>query len=415
MTEMKRSIFEEGEQVGQGSLSIDPASLYRAFEQVKDGRKAKGKRYPLALILTLLMLGKLAGETTINGIVDWIKERKGMLKELLNWPKGFPVNSTYSVALAACDGQELAQVIAQVLIKARAEEERDAQAGRVPLGMPTEEQLIHTAMDGKTLRGTLGHAKEEQPAVHLLSLYECESGMVLTQEAVKSKENEITASIAFLHPLLVKGRIISSDAMHTQKKWCAGVDAYDGYYLTVAKENQPGVLQDLVDFFADKELDGGEWQYHREVHKGHGRLEVREIWTSTQMNEWFEGEWAGIAQIFKIRRYVKKGEQEHEEIVYGFTNLPRKKAGAKRLLALNQRHWYIENRLHYRRDVTLGEDACQVRVKGAPQALAALNGGILAFMDWLQVTNVASQMRHFCAHPHHALQLLLGALSPQNG
>lgn len=195
---------------------------------MKDGRKQKGKRYPLALILTLLMLGKLAGETTINGIVDWIKERKGMLKQLLNWPKGFPVNSTYSVAEASCDGQELAQVIAQVLIKARAEEQRGAEAGRVPIGMPTEEQLIHTAMDGKTLRGTLGHAKEEQPAVHLLSLYECESGMVLSQEAVKSKENEITAAIAFLHPLLVKGRIISSDAMQTQKKWCAGVDAYDG-------------------------------------------------------------------------------------------------------------------------------------------------------------------------------------------
>jgi predicted transposase YbfD/YdcC len=271
-------------------------------------------------------------------------------------------------------------------------------------------------MDGKTLRGTLGHAnQEEQPPVHLVSLYECESGIVLSQEAVKSKENEITASAAFLHPVLVKGRIISTDAMHTQKKWCAGVDAYDGYYLVIAKENQPGVLQDLIDFFADKDLDGGEWQYHREVQKGHGRLEVREIWTSTQMNEWFEREWAGIAQIFKIRRYVKKGEKEHEEIVYGFTNLPRKKAGAKRLLGLNQRHWHIENRLHYRRDVTLGEDACQVRIKGAPQALAALNGGILALMDWLHVTNVASAMRHFCAHPHEALQLLLGALSQQNG
>ncbi len=412
---MELSIFDGGEQVSQGSISIDPASLYRAFEQVKDGRKQKGKRYPLALMLTLLMLGKLAGETTIHGIVDWIKERKALLKKLLNWPKGFPVNSTYSAALAACDGQELAQAIAHVLIKARAAEERAAQARRVPTGMQAEEKLIHTAMDGKTLRGTLGHGKEEQPAVHLLALYECESGIVLTQAALKSKENEITAAIAFLHPLLVKGRIISSDAMHTQKKWCAGVDAYDGYYLVIAKENQPGVLQDLIDFFADKQLDGGEWEYHPEVHKGHGRLEVREIWTSTQMNEWFEGEWAGIAQIFKIRRYVKKGEQEHEEIVYGFTNLPRNKARAKRLLALNQKHWHIENRLHYRRDVTLGEDACQVRVKGAPQALAALNGGILAFMDWLQLTNVASQMRHFCAHPHQALQLLLGALSRQNG
>ena len=414
MTDMELSIFDADQQVRADLRSLDPASLYCAFEQVKDGRKAKGQRYPLALLLTLLMLGKLAGETTIAGIVDWIKERKGLLKQLLNWPKGFPVNSTYSAALAACDGQELAQVIAQVLIKARAQEERDAEPGRVSTGMQAEKRLIHTAMDGKTLRGTLGHANEGQPAVHLLSLYECESGIVLSQEAVKSKENEITASIAFLHPVLVKGRIISTDAMHTQKKWCAGVHAYDGYYLVIAKENQPGVRQDLIDFFADKDLDGGEWAYHREVQKGHGRLEIREIWTSTQMNAWFEGEWAGIAQIFKIRRYVKKGEQEHEEIVYGFTNLPRKKAGAKRLLALNQKHWYIENRLHWRRDVTLGEDACQVRVKGAPQALAALNGGILAFMDWLHVTNVASQMRHFCAHPEEALQLLLGALSRHN-
>src|SRR5947207_13466260 len=164
MTEMKRSIFDEGEQVGQGSLSIDPACLERAFEHVKDGRKKKGQRYPLALILTLLMLGKLAGETTINGIVDWIKERKGMLKQLLNWPKGFPVNSTYSVAEASCDGQELAQAIAQVLIKARAAEEGSAEPGRVPTGAQAEEKLLHTAMDGKTLRGTLGHAKEEQPA-----------------------------------------------------------------------------------------------------------------------------------------------------------------------------------------------------------------------------------------------------------
>jgi hypothetical protein len=128
------------------------------------------------------------------------------------------------------------------------------------------------------------------------------------------------------------------------------------------------------------------------------------------MNGWFAKEWAGIAQIFMIRRYVKEGETERVESVYGFTNLSRKKANAKRLLKLNQQHWRIENRLHYRRDVTLGEDACQVRITGAPQSLAALNGGVLALMDWLGVTNVASQMRHFCAKPQEALPLLLGKL-----
>jgi len=165
-----------------------------------------------------------------------------------------------------------------------------------------------------------------------------------------------------------------------------------------------------VDCFEDPEAERQEWRSAKSVQKGHGRLEIREVWTSTQMHEWFETQWAGIAQVFRLRRQVKEGEQEREEIVSGVTNLPSKKANASRLLSLQQAHWRIENRLHYRRDVTLGEDACQVRMAGAPQALAALNGGVLALMDWLHVSNVASQMRHFCAHPVEALQLLCGKL-----
>ena len=67
--------------------------------------------------------------------------------------------------------------------------------------------------------------------------------------------------------------------------------------------------------------------------------------------------------------------------------------------------------MHYRRDVTMGEDASQLRTKNAPQTLAAINGGVLAFMDFLGVKNVASQMRHLCAHPEEALKLLFGDLS----
>ena len=91
---MYLSIFESGETGTAEALSIDPASLYGAFEQVRDGRKNKGKRYPLPFLLTRLLLGKLAGETSVNGIVDWIKERQAWLRCQLNWPKGFPTNST---------------------------------------------------------------------------------------------------------------------------------------------------------------------------------------------------------------------------------------------------------------------------------------------------------------------------------
>jgi hypothetical protein len=126
------------------------------------------------------MLGKLAGETTINGIVDWIKERQHGLRGQLNWPKRFPTNSTYSEALARCDGQQLVTAIASVLLKARAVEQCGSEPSRLQ-AHTQEERLTHVAMDGKTLRGTLGHESEGQPSVHLLSLYECQSGIVLTR------------------------------------------------------------------------------------------------------------------------------------------------------------------------------------------------------------------------------------------
>src|SRR6266849_2651499 len=234
---MYLSIVESGEPGAAEGLSIDPASLYCAFEQVTDGRKKKGKRYPLPLLLTLLLLGKLAGETTVNGIVDWVKERQAWLRSQLNWPKRFPTNSTSSEALARCDAQQIVTIVASVLLRARAVEQGGTEPSRLGAHKP-EEALTHVAMDGKTLRGTLGHESEGQPSVHLLSLYECHSGIVLTQRAVKSKENEISAAAALVHPALVKGRIISSDAMHTQRKWCDCVHGYEGYYLTIVKKNQ---------------------------------------------------------------------------------------------------------------------------------------------------------------------------------
>src|SRR5260221_14102109 len=111
MAYMYLSILASAEEVAAEALTIDPASLYSAFEQVADGRKKRGKRYPLPLLLTLLLLGKLAGETTVNGIVDWVNERQAWLRSQLNWPKRFPTNSTSSEALARCDAQQIVTVV----------------------------------------------------------------------------------------------------------------------------------------------------------------------------------------------------------------------------------------------------------------------------------------------------------------
>jgi DDE_Tnp_1-associated len=213
---MKLSVFDEIEQGNPEALSVDAASLYRAFEEVKDGRKAKGKRYPFALLLTLILLGKLAGETKLEGIIDWINERQQEIKKLLNWPKRFPVQKTYTDALAQCDHQEVARAIAQVLVKARAPERCEEEPSR-RLSQPasSNEGLLQTAVDGKMLRGTLKHGRDDQPPVHLLSWYECESGIVLDQFVLNPKNNEESACQAILHPVLVKGRIITADAIES--------------------------------------------------------------------------------------------------------------------------------------------------------------------------------------------------------
>src|SRR5271170_408772 len=412
---MDLSTFDGIEQFKQGAFDIDPASLYREFEKVKDGRGKKGRRFPLPFVLTLIILGKMAGQKKISGVIGWVKERESELRKIFTWPRDFPVHSTYDNVLAKCDEQDLIKAIEGVIRKARAVEKCGDESSRLVVETQEGDHLVQRAVDGKVMRGTLKHVQEHQPSVHLVGLYECETGLLLAQIEVGSKENEITAGKVLLDPKYVKGCIITSDAMFSFREWCAKIHIYNGYYMTIIKDNNPAVRGELELFFEDDGIDRSEWQYHKKVQKGHGRLEMREIWTSTQMNEYYAKDWAGIAQIFKIRRTVLEKGKERIQLVYGITNLPRKNADAERLLELNQKHWSVENRLHHRRDVTLGEDSSQVRIKGAPETLAVINSGILALMDYLGVKNVASMMRHFDFHYQEALQLLLGRLTRQDG
>ncbi len=382
--------------------SIDPRSLYHALEQVKDGRKARGKRYPLALILTLVLLGKLAGETSIHGVLEWVNLRVSQLKKQMDWPRRFPSNATVTRALASCDAEQLAQVVAAVLLKARAEQEGKLAGAATP--------LKQVAMDGKTLRGTLKHRQEHQPGVHVVSWYEPETGLVLAHRAVESKHNEISTLPGWLSPTLVKDRIVTADALHTQRALCADVIRFGGQYVLIVKKNHPTLWQDIHTFFTDPQAEAHEWKQDHTWNKGHGRLEERRIWTTTLLHALFEREWVGAAQVFVIRRRITHPLLCTQQIVYGLTSLTPTQASPLRLLELERTHWHIENRSHHRRDVTLGEDASQLRTKGAPLALAALNGAVLGLMDWLGVSNMASAMRRFCAHPQQALSLLIGAL-----
>lgn len=139
--------------------------------------------------------------------------------------------------------------------------------------------------------------------------------------------------------------------------------------------------------------------------KGHGRLETRSIETLTQVPPWLD--WPGARQVCRItRQRVVKGATCVESVL-AITSLTRLQAHAKTLLLLTRQHWAIENRLHYVRDVSMGEDACRVRSGHAPQNLAALRNLTLGLIR-LRTRHkyIPSAFRRFMADPLAALALI---------
>jgi len=116
--------------------------------------------------------------------------------------------------------------------------------------------------------------------------------------------------------------------------------------------------------------------------------------------------WPGLRQGFCVRRHGLRHGKPYEEVVYGITSLAPEQADAAALLALVREGWGIENRLHYRRDVTLGEDACQVSSGAAPQVLAALRNATVYLLSEAGNDNHAAATRRLAARPREAIHLL---------
>jgi hypothetical protein len=138
--------------------------------------------------------------------------------------------------------------------------------------------------------------------------------------------------------------------------------------------------------------------------KGHGRREQRTLRTTTVLT--LHQKWPGLAQGFELTRQRTVKGVTTEEVVYGITSLKPEEATAKRLLGLTRGHWGIENKLHYVRDVTLGEDGCRVRKGTAPQVLAAVRNVVIHLLAGVEAASCAAAIRRLNNHPEEALALL---------
>jgi predicted transposase YbfD/YdcC len=382
-------------------------SLYEICKQIKDKRAARGKQYDLAGLLMVLVLAKLAGMKSLLGASDWVRDQEKRLCERLklSW-KQMPCANTYKYALARLESQQINEQFRAWLVRAEAESRCGSEPSR--LVAQSDQRAVHLAIDGKVLKGTGKQVYGgEKPQKHVLHVYEVQTGIVLHQCPIDEKQNEVSALKPLLTEVLCKGRILTADAAQSYHEFGRLVQRAGGEVILIVKDNTPVTRADLELFFEDPQADRRTWHSYEQVEKGHGRLERRHLITSPDLNEYLRRDWGEVGQVFRLQRERKTPEKSSVEVVYGWTSLTSQRCSAQRLFGLIRDHWAVENRLHGRRDVTLGEDRCGVRVPAVAQMLAVLNSLILSLMDFHHVSNVARQIRRFSSHPDEALVWLL--------
>lgn len=172
------------------------------------------------------------------------------------------------------------------------------------------------------------------------------------------------------------------------------------------KDNQPHLLWELKQVFAAPALVAETGRHARTFTKGHGRLEVRRLWTSTALVGY--SDWPGLAQGLCLEREVVRlntGEARRER-AYAVTSLPPQQADAQMLLRLWRGHWGIENRLHWVRDVGFGEDRSAARAGSVPQMLAATRNTVIGLLRAHGHAAIAPTRRTLARNPSAALTLL---------
>lgn len=375
---------------------FDVGSLYDRFQRLRDTRRARGKRFELALVLVLFVLAKLAGEDQPSGIAEWVRARQGVLRAMLSIarPK-LPSHSTYRRVLqGAVELSQLQRLIREFLGQISG-------AG----------QQVLISLDGKTLRGSIPAGRTT--GVHLLAAYVPREGIVLAQVAVAAKTNEMTVAPQVLQAIDLRGKIVMGDALLTQRNLSIQIVESGAEYIWLAKDNQPTLQQEIADvFLPDEPFPGSspvpnDFEVAQSVTKGHGRLEERMLTTSSLLQGYTD--WPYLNQVFKLERRVVHLKTGHvqQEVVYGLTSLTRAKAGPTQLLTCVRDYWGIENGLHLRRDKTLHEDATRMTHPRLAEAMALLNNLVIGLALRTGRHNLAAARRHYDACLPDALSLVL--------
>jgi len=380
--------------------------------QTPDPRARRGRRYQWATLLVLICAALLSGQQQGAAIAQWVREHAAEWQAWAPTTRGrIPSAATLRRTLQLLDPQALDQALGHWAMCQLPSEAGLRGPASGPAGVTAHRPLRAVAVDGKAVRGAQTHGTP----LHLVSMVTHAHAITVAQRAVAAKSNEIPAVQQLLGERDLHGWVVTLDALHTQRETAELIRRQGGHYLMVVKQNQPTLYAELQTWFAEA-AEPAEQEHREETHgKAHGRLE-RRLLVQRQLRpcgrrDWltFPGACQGLARTCWAQ--IRTTGHERSALTFGLTSLSPDEATAADLETLWRGHWTIENRSHYVRDVTCGEDAGQAWVGHTPHVLATLRNGALALFRLNGWTNMAAAFRHTAAHASRAFRLLGGTPS----
>lgn len=330
------------------------STIEEHFSAVTDERQQYKVKYPLLDILLITLVGVICGADGWEAIEEVGKNKLKLLKKYGYFHYGIPVHDTIARIISAIEPSQFQDCFINWMKEAE---------------LSTQGEII--AVDGKTVRRS--HDKKgKQSAIHMVSAFAAENGVVLGQIKTYEKSNEITAIPDLLSKLEVKGAVVTIDAMGCQKAIAKKIIQKEADYVLAVKGNQGHLSSAIKDFFSiahEENFKQLSHQFTEEIDKGHGRVEHRRYWVSEDLSSINDltSKWIGLKSVGMVESQRHIGDKVTIDTRYFISSL---KETDELFAKAVRRHWSVENELHWVLDVSFREDDSRIRRENGAENMA---------------------------------------------
>ncbi|MDR2782028.1 MAG: ISAs1 family transposase [Holosporaceae bacterium] len=343
-------------------------SFVDAFGDLADPRGTRNRLYPLHEILFAALVGALIGAESWTDVEIFAHTHLELMRKYFPYKNGAPSDDTFRRVFRALDPNVFQEMFRRWIISV----------------LPQLESCL-IAIDGKTSRGSVDNDAPDSRALHMVSAYATEANIVLAQEKVAGKSNEIRAIPKLIDWLDLKGATVTIDAMGCQYEIANKILDKGGQYILALKGNQESIHDDVILAFRSENMPGS-ISICEDFDKGHGRIETRKCTVLTNI-EWLgelHPKWKPIKAIVHLESIREmRGKTTNETRYY----VASKEYVAKEMLKMIRSHWSIENSVHWILDMSFGEDQSRIRKENAPQNMAIIRHMALNLLKMTKKNN----------------------------